>query len=217
MTTRFTILLAGLFGALQAFAHRPYEVAAGSFTRNDGVTVLAFEHYVDGILGADPVSVQFRLPDGSVIAQTERSPDSVVVRRTAGGLEVYRFKSDWIPFADNVQRFDGYLLTDIRTQRSRCLSPLVHTRAHVRDYAIVLGLAGLLVVCGFAARAIPRRGWLATLRVGGFIAVGLAAGLFVLLVLVAVPVSPFILCILGGVGVAFCLPLSRLIRHAPAG
>jgi hypothetical protein len=217
MTTRLTIIIvSSLFFATHAFAHRPYEVAAGSFTRRDGVTVSAVEHYVDGILGTDPVSVQFRLPDGTVITQTDRTRDSVVVRRTIGGIAVYCFPSDWIPIASSVQRFDGFSLTDITTSRERSFSPLVHTRAHWGAYAVVLGLAAVFVACWFVARAIPKRGWLAGLRMFGLVAVGLAAALCVLLVLLAVPVSPFILCIFGGICVALCLPMRRFGRHARA-
>ena len=52
----------------EVFAHRPYEHAAGGFKRSDGVTVSTVEHYVDGMFGDDPVVVQFRLPDGTKIA-----------------------------------------------------------------------------------------------------------------------------------------------------
>jgi len=217
MTIQFTIMLAaGLPFAVQAFAHAPYESASGNFTRSDGITISAVEHYVDGLLGADPVSVQFRLPDGSVIAHTERTRDSVVVRNTTGGIEVFCFPNDWIPVAGSVQRFDGYSLTDSTRPRRRLLSLWVHTRAHLREYALVLGLAGLFVGGWFLVRAIPSRGFLATLRVGGFIAVALGASLFVLLVLSAVPISPFILCILGGISTALFLPIRRLFRHARA-
>ena len=98
---------------------------AGSFSGRDGVTALAVEHDVDGILGADPVSVQFRLPEGTVISQTDRTCDRVVLRRTSAGVEVYRFPSDWIPVASSVQQFDGFSLTDITTSLERLLSPLV--------------------------------------------------------------------------------------------
>lgn len=217
MTTRFIMILASsLLCVTQAFAHRPYERVASSFTRNDGVTVSAVEHYVDGILGADPVSVQFRLPDGTLISQTDRTRDSVVVQRTPAGVEVYRFPTDWIPVASSVQQFDGFSLTDTTTPRKRLFSPLIHTRAHWGAYAVVLGLAAVFIACWFVARAIPRRGWLAALRVFGFVTVGLATALYVLLVLLAVPVSPFILCIFGGICVALCLPIRRFVRQARA-
>jgi hypothetical protein len=216
MTTRLTIITVSLFWATQAFAHRPYEVAAGSFTRSDGVTVSAVKHYVDGILGADPVSVQFRLPDGSVIAQTERTRDSVVVCGTSLGIEVYRFQTDWIPFASSVERFDGFSLADASSRRTSLLSALVHTRAHLREYAVVLALVGVFVGCWFAARAIPKRGWLAVIRVFGFVTVALSFSLFVLLVLFAVPVSPFIACAFGGIVVAACFAMRRFVSHAKA-
>lgn len=216
MTIRLTILAANLFWITQAFAHRPYEVVAGSFVRTDGVKVTAVKHYVDGILGADPVSVQFRLPDGFVIAQTQRTRDSVVVHSTPLGFEVYHFKTDWIPFASRAARFDGFSLTDTLSRRTSLLSAFVHTRAHLRDYAIVLAFLGVFVGCWFAARAIPKRGWLTVMRVLGFVCVALAFGLFVLLVLFAVPVSPFILCAFGGIVAVAFFVVRRFVSHARA-
>jgi len=217
MTKPFTIIIAsGFICAAQAFAHRPYEHVASSFTRGDGVTVSAVEHYVDGLFGADPVSVQFRLSDGTVLAQTDRTRDGVVVRSTPVGIEVYRFQTDWIPIASSVQQFDGYSLTDVTTSRKRFFSSLVHTHAHWRAYAIALGFAGLFVAGWLTARAIPKRGWLAALRVFAFVSITLSAGLYALLVLWAAPVSPFILCILVAICFALCLPMRRFIRHARA-
>lgn len=213
MTTRFIILIASLLGATEAFAHRPYEVAAGSFTRSDGVTISAVKHYVDGIFGTDPVSVQFRLPDGSAIAQTERTRDSVIVRSTSFGVEIYRFKTDWIPFASSVERFDGFSLTNTSSRRTSLLSALVHTRAHLREYAVVLSLLGVLVGCWFAARAIPKRGWLVVARIVSLVTVALVFGLFVLLILFAVPISPFIVCAFSGIIVAAAFATKRLACH----
>ncbi len=203
MMKRLGLLVAGSLLAIPAFAHRPYEVAAGSFTRSDGVKISGVEHYIDGIFGTDPVSVQFRLADGTVVAQTERTADSVVVRSTGLGFEVYRFYSDWIPFASRVQQFDGFSLVDVSSQRSGWHSLLVHTRAHSRDYAIVLAFAGVVIGGWVIARRIPRRDGLAALRIFGFLAVALASALFVL-VLFVVPVSPFIVGGFGGaVGVVW--------------
>jgi hypothetical protein len=217
MTTRFTIIFASsLLCTTQAFAHPPYEVVAGSFTRSDGVTVSAVEHYVDGILGSDPVSVQFRLPDGTVIIETDGTRDTVVVRRTSGGIAVHSFPSDWIPIAGSVQRFDGFSLTDTSSRRTSLFSPLIHTRAHLREYAVVLAWASIFVVFWLATRAIPKRGWLAVMRVFGFVAVTLAFGLFVLLALFAFPVSPFILCAIGGVVIATCIGIRRLVLYVRA-
>lgn len=210
------MIVASLFWAASAFAHRPYEVAAGGFTRSDGVTVSAVRHYVDGIFGADPVSVQFRLPDGSVIAQTERTRDSVVVHGTAVGIEVYRFKSDWLPFANSVERFDGFSLIDASSRRAGLMSAIVHTRAHLRDYAVVITLVGVFVGSWFAARAIPKRGGLATVRVLGLVAVAVAFALFALLVLFAVPVSPFIVCAFVGIATAACFAMKQFALDARA-
>src|ERR1044072_9042576 len=56
--------------ASSAFAHRPYERAVGTFERNDRTTISIVRHYVDGIVAADPVSIQFRLPGGTEVAKT---------------------------------------------------------------------------------------------------------------------------------------------------
>src|SRR4249920_203341 len=110
------ILMASALCAPSAFAHAPYERRACTFVRQDGVRISAVAHYVDGIIGQDPVSIQFRSPDGSVIASTVRTSDTVVVRRGTSGADIYRFPSDWIPVAGSVQRFDGYTLRDITTR-----------------------------------------------------------------------------------------------------
>ena len=145
--------------------------------RSDGITVSAVEHYVDGIFGPDPVSVQFRLPDGTVIAQAEQARDGVVVRSSAIGLEVYRFPTDWIPVASSVVQFDGLSLTDITTAHRRWLSPLVHTRAHLRAYAVILGMVAILTAFWFAVVAIPRDESQSASRLFRFVGVGSVTGI----------------------------------------
>lgn len=213
MTKHVRILIACFLGAMEAFAHRPYEVPVGSFTRSDGTTISAVRHYVDGILGADPVSVQFRLSDGSVVAQTRRTRDSVVVRRTSLGIDVYRFGSDWFPFASSIEHFDGFSVTDIASPPTSILSVLVHTRGHLREYVAVLLLAGVFVGCWFAVRAIPKRAWLAVARAWGIVTLALAFGVFVMLVLFMVPVSPLIVVAFGVVVAAACFATRRFVFH----
>ncbi len=77
-----------LLPAASAFAHRPYERVAGSFERSDGVSIAIARHYVDGIMGRDPVSIQFRLPNGREIVCTPHTGDAVV-RPITGGVEIY--------------------------------------------------------------------------------------------------------------------------------
>src|SRR5687768_5622428 len=97
------------FGGFEVLAHAPYERGVGRFQRADGVTVFAVKRYVDGIFGEDPVSVQFRLADGTVLAATEQTRATVVVRKLPSGFEIYRFNSDLLPVAKVVQHFDGFV------------------------------------------------------------------------------------------------------------
>ena len=212
------MILAGtvLFAA-QAFAHRPNERPAGNFTRGDGVIVSAVEHYEDGILGSDPVAVQFRLPDGTVIAETVFSTDSVWVRTTPVRVEVYRFPTIWIPVASSVQQFDGYVLTDMTTPRARRFSLFAHTWAHWRDYGKALGFAALLIIAGVATGAMPRRPSLVPVRVLAFVAIGFVSLLYALEVLFRGSVSPLILGILAGICFAAGFPLIRFLIRKRSG
>src|SRR5262245_40650713 len=105
-----------LLSTFPAFAHRPYERGAGTFERADGEVISIVRHYVDGIIAADPVSIQFRLPDGTKLAHTLHVFDAVV-RPLGSGVEVYQFRSTWLPVASRVESFDGYELKDITSAR----------------------------------------------------------------------------------------------------
>lgn len=212
MTAR-SLLLVSVFGALHALAHPPYEVPVGTFTRSDGVTISAVEHYIDGILGADPVAVQFRLADGSIVAETEHERHSVVVRNSALGSEVYVFNSDWLPFATRVRRFDGFSFTEISDRRSGLFSVLVHTRAHFRDYAVLLAAAAVLAVGWFAVRAIPKRDSLKLIRVVAFAIIGVVFALW-LLASLFLPVSPLITCVLVAIIFAASAAMKRIVLSA---
>lgn len=93
-------------------------------------------YYVDGIVIADPVSIQFRLPDGAEIAHTQRASDAVV-RRVSDGLEIYQFPHNLLPVAERVDFFDGYKLKDI-TAGQRLFSLLVHLAEHRTGYLAAL-------------------------------------------------------------------------------
>lgn len=215
MTTRLILILSSLVvSTTETFAHRPYEHAVGDFKRSDGITFSIIEHYTDGILGDDPVSVQFRLPDGTTAFQTDRSLDGVVVRNVPCALEIYRFRTDWIPIANRIQQFDGYALTEITTPSKRFYSPFIHTRAHWLSYVVVLGVAALFAGCWLGISRIPKRGRLVILRIIGFVSIGLAVGLYVLIVLWITPVSPPILCLLGFLCIAPWLMAKRFLRHS---
>ncbi len=160
MTTRLLVLLASLtiFLASSASAHRPYDVPDGTLPRADGTTISVVEYYTDGIIFADPVSVQFRLPDGSVLASTGFASDVALRRPSSGSVEAYQFEGTFFPVASHVYRFDGYSLSDVTSASRRSFSPLVNTGHHWRGYVIALAVAAFFVAVWFGARAIPRRG-----------------------------------------------------------
>jgi hypothetical protein len=195
--------------AWNAFAHRPYDRPAGAFKRTDGTEVAILRHYVDGIFFADPVSVQFRLANGTNIIQTGYSSDAVV-RVARAGIEVYEFPNTWIPIAARVSRFDGYALKDITSER-RSVSPLVHIVGHWVAYCVVVLVIALFVLFFLALRAMPKRGWRMGLRSVGFALFGLAAFLCAYDILVFEPVSP---PVLGGVCLTFILAVVFFRRRS---
>ncbi|MBI3879570.1 MAG: hypothetical protein HY301_05840 [Verrucomicrobia bacterium] len=180
-----------LLPAMSVFAHRPYEHVAGTFQRQDGTAIFIVRHYVDGIVLADPVSVQFRLPDGTQVAQTPHVSDTVV-RFIPSGVEVYQFRTTWLPLASSVEIFDGYTLKDI-TSRRRSVSPLIHFESHWLCYLVAFGFGICFVGSWLALRAVPERGWRVPLRRVGFAFVTIAGGLFAYDMLVFEPVSPLVL------------------------
>ena len=187
----FALLICGvLLSATSAHAHRPYERLAGTFQRADGTAISIVRHHVDGIIAADPVSIQFRLPDGAEIAHTPHIFDAVV-QPVASGVEVYQFRTTWLPVASRIDSFDGYELKDITSSR-RARSFLVHFTGHWVGYLVTGGLAASFVALYFALRSMPKRGWRATLRWLGFAFVGVAGFLLAYDILVFEPVSPLV-------------------------
>ena len=192
-------LLCTLFGlcllAPRASAHRPYEHRIGELRRDDGQTVSIFEFYVDGIIASDPVSIQFRLPDGTNIASTAFTADAVV-RQGASMAEVYQFNSFLVPVADRVQRFDGYSLSDGMTGKKRLLSPLFHVSSHWKDYAMSLGAAAFLVTTGYLLTRIPKEGGGRWIRAFGYFGLVVMTAIYLLFTLVFVLMGPVSLTIL---------------------
>jgi hypothetical protein len=211
MTTRLLLLLACLtvFSTSSALAHRDYEHPVGTFQRADGTTITIVEYYTDGVIASDPVLVQFRLPDGSVIASTEFTSDVAVRRPSSATVEVYQFESTFIPIASRVHRFDGYTLSDVTSASSRSVSPLVHTAHHWLGYIMALAVAAFFVVVWFGARSIPRRGWLVVVRVLGFCFAVFAGALYLLMLLWMAPLSAPVLFVLG---LGCCLLYTILCR-----
>lgn len=197
--------------AWPTFAHRPYDRAAGTFERRDGTAVSIVRHYVDGIFFADPVSIQFRLPDGTNLASTPYVCD-VVVRAVPTAIEVYQFPSTWVPIAGRVDRFDGYDLKNITSER-RFISPFVHLGGHWVAYLVVVGLAVIFVGSYSALREIPKRGWRVALRWAGFAFVSFVGSLCAYDILVFEPVSPPILALVFAALFGFV----RKKRHATIG
>lgn len=203
-----------LLATTPAFAHRPYERVAGTFQRVDGTAISIVRCYVDGIIAADPVSIQFRLLDGAAVAHTPNIFDAVV-RPVTSGVEIYQFRTTWLPIASRVDLFDGYQLKDITSSR-RATSLIVHFTGHWVGYLVAGGFAAFLVALYFGLRAMPKRGWRAALRGLGFAFVGVAGFFLAYDILVFEPLSPLVL---GGCGVIFWV-LIRVIhrkRHATVG
>jgi hypothetical protein len=199
--------------AWPALAHRPYDRPAGTFQREDGTTISIVRHYVDGIMFADPVSIQFRLPNGSNVAETPRIIDAVL-RTVPSAVEVYQFPSTLVPIASRVDRFDGHKLHSITTER-RLISVFVHLAGHWVAYLAVAGLGVLLVRLYLALRGIPKHGWRLALRWTGLGLVCFAGSLFAYDVLLFEPVSPLILGFAGAVVIG-ALRFFRRKRYATA-
>jgi len=164
---------------------------AGTFHRADGETISIVRHHVDGIIAADPVSIQFRLPDGAEVARTPHIFDAAV-RSVSSGVEIYQFRTTWLPIASRIDLFDGYQLRDITSSR-RASSLLVHFTVHWIRYLVAGGLAAILVALHSRLLSIPKRGWRAALRALGLGLNGLAGCLIGYEILVFEPLSPLVL------------------------
>ena len=192
----------GLLAALPAIAHRPYEKAAGGFPRNDGQTISIVEFYRDGIIGPDPVVIQFRMADGTPVAHTV-STFVAILHPVASGLEIYEYQTTWWPVASRVELFDGYQLKDVTAAR-RSASVRVHFVSHWVSYLVLLGISGLFTGGWLALRALPKRGWWKAARSVGFLFLACAGALYAYDVLMFEPVSPLVLvgfgCLLATAG-----------------
>ena len=166
-------IFAMLLMAMTAFAHRPHEKKAGTFLRSDGTEISIVRYYVDGIVVADPVSIQFRLPDGTEIAHTRRAPDAVV-RRVPDGLEIYQFPHNWLPVADRVDFFDGYKLKDITTEK-RSASSLIHFTEHLTGYFVAFGMTIIFTVLWSTRENASKRRWRVMLRRTAYVLIALYA------------------------------------------
>lgn len=199
MTGQPILLAASIFLLLttRSLAHRPYEHTAGTFERRDGIVVSIFEHYIDGIIFADPVSIQFRLLDGTELAHTEYVSDAAL-SRSRDHIDIYQFGSTFIPIAKRIQRFDGYSLSDVKSPALVLLSPFIHTASHCFGYLLGLFFAAFFFVVWRAVCVMPARGWTDVFRGLGFVLVGLGSLLSLLMLLYA-PISPIILTVLGAV------------------
>ena len=197
VAARFCLTCLALLAAMPAIAHRPYEKEAGSFQRNDGQTISIVEFYRDGIIGPDPVVIQFRLADGTPVAHTATTFDAIL-HPVASGLEVYEFETTWWPVANRIELFDGHQLKDVTAAR-RSASVRVHFASHWVSYLVLLGLSGLFVGGWLALRALPKRGWWKAARFVGFSFIACAGALYTYCVLLFAPVSPLVLLGFGGI------------------
>ena len=206
-----------LLMASRAFAHRPYEHRIGELHRDDGQTVSIFEYYVDGIIASDPVSIQFRLPNGTNIASTAFAADAVV-RRSSSMAEVYQFNSFLVPVANRVQRFDGYSLSDGMTRWKRLLSPLLQVISRWGYYAMSLGGAAFLITTGWRLGRISKEGGGLWIRAFGYFALVVLTAIYLFFTLVFVlmgPVSFTVLMLLFLIAVLGSYPFWK--RFAAAG
>lgn len=178
-----------LLMAMPVFAHRSYEHIAGTFPRNDGKIITIVLHYVDGIIASDPVSIQFRLPDGIEVAHTHRANDAIV-RYVPSAVEIYQFSSNWLPVADRVNSFDGYVLQDI-TSSKRTISPLIHFANYWLGYLVTFGIAIFYVSICHRLQTKPQRKWQAVLRWAAFTFLALYA----YYLLMFAPISPLVVIV----------------------
>lgn len=163
-----------LLMAMPVFAHRPYEHIAGTFQRSDGKTITIVLRYADGIVVSDPVSVQFRLPDGTEVAHTPRARVDAIVKSVPAAVEIYQFPSNWVPVADRVDSFDGYVLLDITSSR-RMISPLIHFANYWLGYLVTLGIAIFYVSIWHRLQIKPQQKWQVVLRRIAFVFLALYA------------------------------------------
>ncbi|HEX7861230.1 MAG TPA: hypothetical protein VF773_12935 [Verrucomicrobiae bacterium] len=179
-----------------AMAHAPYEVEIGSFKRHDGSNISAVVHYVDGIFGRDRAAVKLRLADGTLIAESDRTTEEVVVRTNVNGFIAYRYESDAVPVATSVVKFHGdKLLVVGPTRRDAWVSPFIHTREYLGVYLTMLLILGALFVFWRLSTKIPRRGVMLAVRAS--LVTLIALGFLVLMfVIFASPISPLIFSLL---------------------
>lgn len=187
-----------LLRAIPVWAHPPHERVTGTFQRADGTPISIVQRRVDGIFFADPVSVCFRLTNGTELAHTPLVQDAVV-RSLPEAVEIYQFQSTWLPVAGRVESFDGYQLTDLTSSR-QVSSLFVHFAAHWVAYLVTLGLGLLFLGLHRSLRAIPNRGWRAATRRVGLTVVEIASGLYAYEILFFEPISPLVLVGCGAIG-----------------
>ncbi len=210
LTRALLLSVAGaFFFAGQAFAHRDWQLVVGSFTRADGVVVSVVMDGQDGIIGNERVTIQFRLPDGTVVASTERSTDEAIVRSTRQAVDVHLIQSSWFPIASKVKRFDGYTLKDITSPSQNLLSVVLHIREHRIAYVLVLLVAALLFAVGRAVAKTPIGGASSVIQLLAFAGIAFIGSI----ILLVAPVSPLILLAIGGLGFGLRWLLRKGLGH----
>ncbi|HTI71244.1 MAG TPA: hypothetical protein VMF06_14840 [Candidatus Limnocylindria bacterium] len=199
MKSSFCLCFAGwlFLSSLRASAHRDYEAFAGTFHRKDGVSISIVECYTDGILRGDPVSIAFRTPDQTTLAQTGHDTD-MILRVLDDRVEVYEYGGwGWIPVAGKIYRFNGFNLQDTTSGGGQVFSIWIHLLKRWPVYGVLLAGAVLLRYGSLFIGRIPSAGAFALFRWMGILA-SVALGLVFVLATLMSPISPPVLLILGG-------------------
>jgi len=215
----FTTLIQGCLLAIlmllaaPAWAEAPY--VAGKFTFSDGVVVTATELEMDGVIARTGVMCWLDLSDGKKVWLTRPKQSlSCVVRTHESMAEIYWYRSDALPIANKVERFDGYTFTDITTPARRWLSPLIHTGNHWLSYVVTIGLfivplrLGRRILQGSAETG-PRR----FLRVVWIVIGSLIAAVYSLVMTMYSAISPPIFLVLLGLSVLAYWQIRKRSQH----
>ena len=158
--TRFRVVLLVFFALAisSVFAHRPYTVPEGTFTRSDGTTIVVQQLFGDGILGRDPGCVQFVANDGSVIVQTPMDTTERLVRISPSAVEILEYKNSnqIFPVATRALLFDGEKLSEVPMDGRRFTSFVMHVQRHLLAYCLATLASGICFAAILTITLLPK-------------------------------------------------------------